>query len=285
MDRATNGYRVFRDKIAVITGAASGLGQGFAIEIGKAGGMVVAADINFEGVAQTVATIVAAGGKGEAHRLDVRDSRAVTALVDATVANHGRLDYIFNNAGIATLGLTEEIPIENWDEIIDINLKGVVYGTAAAYRHMVRQGSGHIVNTASLAGLVPSPLLAPYSTVKFGVVGLSDSLRVEAQPKGITVTALCPGFIESGIYGATRSIGNFNEQILRENIPGIVPLDKGVRQLLDGVVRKKRIVTLPLYAHVMIWLYKIFPGLALELSAKLAERQTQTAAERAKRGN
>ncbi len=281
MDQGTTRYQVFRGKIAIITGAASGLGQGFAIEIGKAGGTVIAADINMEGAARTVASITAAGGKAEAHLLDVRDSAAVTSLVDATVARHGRIDYIFNNAGIATLGMTEEIPIANWDEIIDINLKGVVYGTSAAYKHMVRQGSGHIVNTASLAGLVPSPLLAPYSTVKFAVVGLSDSLRVEAQPKGVTVTALCPGFIESGIYGAARTIGDFNEQILRENIPWIVPLDKGVHQLLDGVVRKRRIVTLPLYAHVMIWLYKIVPGLAIKLSGRLAARQMQTAAERA----
>jgi NAD(P)-dependent dehydrogenase (short-subunit alcohol dehydrogenase family) len=284
MGQGKTRYGVFRGKIAVITGAASGLGQGFAIEIGKAGGTVIAADINFEGAVQTIASITAAGGKGEAHRLDVRDSAAVTALVDGTVARHGRIDYIFNNAGIAILGLTEEIPIENWDEIVDINLKGVVYGTSAAYRHMVRQGSGHIVNTASLAGLVPSPLLAPYSAVKFGVVGLSDSLRVEAQPKGITVTALCPGFIESGIYGAARTIGDFNEQILRESIPWIVPLDKGVRRLLDGVVRKRRVVTLPLYAYVLIWLYKLAPGLAIKLSGRLAAQQARTAAERAERG-
>ncbi len=102
MDKRTTGYQVFRGKIAVITGAASGLGQGFAIEIGKAGGTVIAADINFEGVVRTVAAITAAGGKGEAQRLDVRDSAAVTALVDGVVAKHGRIDYIFNNDGIAT---------------------------------------------------------------------------------------------------------------------------------------------------------------------------------------
>lgn len=271
-------YEVFSGKIAIITGAASGLGQGFATEIARAGGIVVAADINLEGVEATVAAITAAGGKAEAHKLDVKDSAAVIALVDGTVEKHGRIDYMFNNAGIATQGLVQEIPIANWDEIIDINLKGVVYGVSAAYKHMVKQGHGQIVNTASLAGLVPSPLLAPYSTVKFGVVGLSDSLRVEAQAAGVTVTALCPGFIESGIYENARTAGDFNEEVFRKNLPMIVPLDKGVKTLLNGVVKKKRIVTLPFYAYPLIWGYKLTPSLAIKLSGKLAARQVKSAA-------
>ncbi|MGH2905148.1 MAG: SDR family NAD(P)-dependent oxidoreductase [Solirubrobacterales bacterium] len=271
-------YEVFNGKVAIVTGAASGLGQGFATEIAKAGGTVVAADINVEGAEKTVEPF----DKAEAHQLDVTDSAAVVALVDATVAKHGRLDYIFNNAGIATQGLVEEIPIENWDEIIDINLKGVVYGTSAAYKQMVKQGHGHIVNTASLAGLVPSPLLAPYSTVKFGVVGLSDSLRVEAQAKGVNVTALCPGFIESGIYAASRTTGDFNEEVFRANLPMIVPLEKGVKQLLDGVVKKKRIVTLPFYAKPLIWGYKLTPRIAIRISGMLAARQIKTAKQMSK---
>jgi NAD(P)-dependent dehydrogenase (short-subunit alcohol dehydrogenase family) len=270
-------YEVFSGKIAVVTGAASGLGQGFSIEIAKAGGTVIAADIDQAGVEKTVATIESAGGKAEAHKLDVADQAAVAALVDGTVEKHGRIDYIFNNAGIAVQGLVEEIPIEHWDAIVDVNLKGVIYGTSAAYKHMVKQGNGHIVNTASLAGLVPSPLLAPYSTVKFGVVGLSDSLRVEAQAKGVDVTALCPGFIESGIYGSSLTSGDFNEEVFRANLPLIVPLDKGVKKLLDGVVKKKRIVTLPFYAHPLIWGYKLTPSIAIKISGKLAARQVKTA--------
>jgi len=273
MKQSRKGYEIFRGKVAIITGAASGLGQGFAIEIAAAGGTVVAADVNVEGLERTVATITAAGGKAEAHRLDVRDSAAVTALVDATVERHGRIDYMFNNAGIATQGFVEEIPVANWDEIIDINLKGVIYGTVAAYRHMVRQRSGHIVNTASLAGLSPSPTLAPYNAVKFGVVGLSDSLRGEAMLKGVKVTTLCPGFIESGIYNAARMSGEFTEQGLREKIPWMVPLEKGVAQLLDAVVRNKRAVTLPSYAHVAIWTYKLFPWLSIRLNSRMVARQ------------
>lgn len=264
----------FRDKIAIITGAASGLGMGFAKEIAGSGGTVILADINAEGVEKVAAEI---GAAAEAHRLDVTDSAAVAKLVDDTVAKHGRIDYIFNNAGIAVQGYVEEIPVVDWDAIIDINLKGVAYGAAAAYKHMVKQGHGHIVNTASLAGLTPAPLLCPYSTVKFGVVGLSDSLRVEAEPKGVTVTALCPSFIESGIYENARATG-FDALKAKANIPGgVVPLDKGVKKLLTGVAKKKRVVTLPWYAHFAILGYKLTPNTSIKVSSWLARKQAERA--------
>jgi NAD(P)-dependent dehydrogenase (short-subunit alcohol dehydrogenase family) len=264
----------FANKIAIITGAASGLGKGFAKEIAKAGGTVVLADINGEGVAKVADEI---GGSAEGHQLDVTDSLAVTRLVDDTVAKHGRIDLIFNNAGIGVQGYVEEIPIEDWDAIIDINLKGVAYGTAAAYKHMVRQGHGQIVNTASLAGLTPAPLLSPYSTVKFGVVGLSDSLRVEAEPKGVTITALCPSFIESGIYENARATG-FDTLKAKASIPGgVVPLDKGVKKLLNGVAKKKRMVTLPWYAHLAILGYKLTPNTSIKVSSWLAAKQAEKA--------
>jgi NAD(P)-dependent dehydrogenase (short-subunit alcohol dehydrogenase family) len=266
-------FSVFNNKIAVITGAASGLGQGFAMVMAKNGATIVAADINLDGVKKTAERIVADGGNAEAQQLDVRDSAAVTKLVEDTVAKYGRIDYIFNNAGIAAQGPMEDVPIEHWDEIIDINLKGVVYGSSAAYKQMVKQGSGHIVNTASLAGLVPSPLLAPYSTVKFGVVGLTESLRAEAKAHGVKVTALCPGFIETGIYESARYSGGLNEEIGRAQIPWMVPLEKGVRTLLKGVAANKHIVTLPLYGHIFWRGYRYMPASGVMLNNYLIKRQ------------
>lgn len=276
-------FSVFKNKVAVVTGAASGLGQGFATVMAENGATIVAADIDFDGVTKTAERITADGGTAEAHQLDVRDSVAVTKLVDDTVAKHGRIDYIFNNAGIATQGPVQDIPIEHWDEIIDINLKGVVYGTSAAYKQMVKQGHGHIVNTASLAGLVPSPLLAPYSTVKFGVVGLTETLRAEAREHGVNVTSLCPGFIETGVFGAARYSGGFTEEIGRAQIPMIVPLEKGVNKLLKGVARKKRIVTLPLYGHIFWGGYRLAPWFGVKLNSFLVKRQTKALEESKKK--
>lgn len=276
-------FSVFKNKVAVVTGAASGLGQGFATVMAKNGATIVAADIDLDGVTKTAERITADGGEAEAHQLDVRDSAAVAKLVDDTVTKHGRIDYIFNNAGIATQGPVQDIPIEHWDEIIDINLKGVVYGTSAAYKQMVKQGHGHIVNTASLAGLIPAPLIAPYSTVKFGVVGLTESLRAEARDQGVKVTALCPGFIESGIYESARYSGGLTEEIGRAQIPMIVPLEKGVNTLLKGVVKNKHIVTLPLYGHIFWRGYRMAPALGIKLSAMLGKRQMKALEESKKK--
>jgi NADP-dependent 3-hydroxy acid dehydrogenase YdfG len=270
MGQGKTRYGVFRGKIAVITGAASGLGQGFAIEIGKAGGTVIAADINFEGAVQTIASITAAGGKGEAHRLDVRDSAAVTALVDGTVARHGRIDYIFNNAGIAILGLTEEIPIENWDEIVDINLKGVVYGTSAAYRHMVRQGSGHIVNTASLAGLTPAPGEISYAASKHAVVGLSCALRAEAADLGVRVSVVCPGLIDTPIIRTSEVRGIERDAMMKVvgSTKWMSP-DACARAILRGVEKNKAIIVITPLARAIWLLTRISPSLAIRFWQKM----------------
>lgn len=275
-------FEVFNNKIAVITGAASGLGQGFATVMAANGATIVAADINLEGAEKTVERIVANGGKASAKKVDTRDSAAVQKLVDDAVSEHGRIDYMFNNAGIAVQGPFEEIPVEHWDEIVDINLKGVIYGSSAAYKQMVKQRSGQIVNTASLAGLVPSPMLAPYSATKFGVVGLTDSLRAEARRHGVTATALCPGFIESGIYDSARYSGGLNADLGRAQIPMIVPLEEGVDTLLRGVVKRKRVVTLPLYGHLFWRGYRFTPAIGLRVSGFFVKRQVK-AMEKAKK--
>ena len=172
----------FSGKVAIVTGAASGIGKAVAAGLAARGATVVLADIDEAG-----ARAAAAATGGEAAALDVTDAGQVRALVDGTVARHGRLDLMFNNAGVGAGGPVETLELAEWARVIDIDLNSVIYGVAAAYPHMVRQESGHIVNTASLAGLIPTPLLTPYATVKHAVVGLSVSLRVEAAAYGVRV--------------------------------------------------------------------------------------------------
>ncbi len=253
----------FHKKVIIITGAASGLGKGFAEALARMGAMLVLSDINEAGV-KAVAERLGA----EAHRVDVSDYEAVRQLVAQTVARHGRLDYMFNNAGFAVAGEVQKIPAADWDRIIAVNLNGVVYGAIEAYRVMVQQGFGHIVNTASLAGLVPGPVMVPYHTVKFAVVGLSRSLRIEGQDLGVKVTALCPGFIESNIYEAATTVG-FPNEVMRKLVPfKLVETEVAIDIMLRGVAAGKELVILPRYGKMLWWLIRFAPGNVRQLGLR-----------------
>lgn len=251
----------FKDKIAIVTGAASGIGRAVAEELGRRASIVTLADINEDGARSVAEGINSSGGRARAFRLDVSNAEDVQKLVDETVAESGRLDYIFNNAGIGVGGEAYEIDLEHWQRIIDINLWGVVYGTQAAYRVMVKQASGHIVNTASLAGLIASPGMAPYSMTKHAVVGLSMALRNEAADFGVRVSAVCPGFVQTGIYEA-GTVVNVSKEKMMENIPfRPIEADRAAEIILRGVGRNKAIIIFPFYARLFWWLSRIHPGL------------------------
>jgi short-subunit dehydrogenase len=146
---------------------------------------------------------------------------------------------------------------------------GVVYGADAAYKVMAKQGHGHIVNIASLAGLCPFPTNVPYSTTKHAVVGLSQSLRQEGADLGVRVTAVCPGFVESNIYTASETVGAPQDRLL-EGIPfKKVPTAEAARRILDGVARNRAIIVFPAYARIMWALYRCCPALLAPFGSKL----------------
>jgi NAD(P)-dependent dehydrogenase (short-subunit alcohol dehydrogenase family) len=177
--------RTYRDAVAVVTGGASGIGLALAEELSRRGAEVVVTDLQAELAEEVAAGIRARGGKATADFLDVTDFAAVQRLVEATAEARGRIDYLFNNAGIAVLGEVAHYQIEDWTRVLDVNLRGVVHGVQAVYPILLRQGFGHIVNTASIAGLLPLGGLLSYSTSKHAVVGLSTSLRIEAAAAGV----------------------------------------------------------------------------------------------------
>ena len=156
--KSDGAIRVFSGATAIVTGGASGIGRALAEELAKRGCEVVLADRQIElaeEVASGIRTLV--GGKATAANLDVTDFPALQQLVHDTVGRTGRLDYMFNNAGIAIGGRVHDYGIQEWNQIIDVNLRGVVNGVQAAYCIMMKQGFGHIVNTASITGLMPTP--------------------------------------------------------------------------------------------------------------------------------
>jgi NAD(P)-dependent dehydrogenase (short-subunit alcohol dehydrogenase family) len=269
------GLRTFRDGVAIITGGASGIGKAVAEELASRGCDVVLGDIDdAEAVA---AGIRSRGGKASASRLDVTNFEAVRNLVDRTVAAKGRLDYIFNNAGIAVAGSVEEHTLESWRRIVEVNLMGVVHGVHAAYPAMLKQGFGHIVNTASTAGLLATPGAASYSTTKHAVVGLSKSLRAEAHSRGVRVSAVCPGAIrtpilEGGRHGMMLMKLPEKDQraLIGELFEQLRPLDVDVfaRRLANGIAENQAVIVIPGWWRLIWWLERLFPSLTAYATRK-----------------
>jgi NAD(P)-dependent dehydrogenase (short-subunit alcohol dehydrogenase family) len=250
----------FLNKIAVITGGASGIGRALAELLAKGGADVVLADLNGPAAEEAAQAISASGGKARGATLDVRDPAAVKALIDETVARAGRIDYLFNNAGVITMGEARDITPDDWRTILDVNLYGVVHGVQAAYPIMVRQGSGHIVNTASMAGLMPNAFQIPYATSKYAVFGLSTSLRLEGADLGVRVSVVCPGFIDTPIL-QSRMV-KMNRDAYWKAVPTRpMPAATCARLILDGVRRNRGVITIAWYACFFWWLDRLFPGL------------------------
>jgi NAD(P)-dependent dehydrogenase (short-subunit alcohol dehydrogenase family) len=250
----------FSDAVAIVTGGASGIGRALCRELGVRGACVVAADINEAGARSTVRTIDESGGKAAAAALDVTDRDAVGRLIVETTARFGRIDFVFNNAGIGMGGEFFDMTPEHWRRIIDVNLMGVIYGTDAAYRIMRHQGFGHIVNTASLAGLIPTPLTCAYSATKHAVVGLSTSLRHEAALHNVKVSVVCPGVIDTEIFDNAET---FRPKKIdpSEHFPFMMDVTKAARQILAGVTKNRAVITFPASAKLSDLAYRLHPGL------------------------
>ena len=261
---------IFKDKVAIVTGAGSGIGKGLAEELCKKGALVVLADYKEDAVKTAAAAInMKIGektGTAKAVRLDVTDAAAVKKTVDDTVADFGRLDYIFNNAGIAVGGEVRDITLNDWRAVLEVNLFGVIHGVDAAYPIMVRQGFGHIINTASIEGLVAFPGTAAYVASKHAVVGLSNTLRLEGKDLGVRVSAVCPGHIKTAIFNDSKMINIDRKKVLEAlaKIPGITP-EECAREILKGVEKNKAVIVITALAKVLYLLQRLSPDLAMKL--------------------
>ncbi len=227
---------------AVVTGGGSGIGAALAVELGRRrDGVVVVADVDETRAREVADRVRERGGTAVATRLDVTDGDAVRDLVERT-DRETPLRTMFNNAGVGgTLPFHEATPA-HWDRIIALNLRAVIDGTAAAYAVMARRGAGHIVNTASVAGLMPVPMQTLYNTTKFGVVGLSLSLRPEAALRGVRVTVVCPGDVATDIW---RHPLLGPSAAAAAAPPGAVPADAAARIILRGMRANRARIVFP----------------------------------------
>jgi NAD(P)-dependent dehydrogenase (short-subunit alcohol dehydrogenase family) len=256
----------FKDKVAIVTGGASGIGRGLCAELGRRDAAVIVADLDGQGAEQVASRIIATGGRASPGCVDITEIGQVQRLIDATLAEHGRLDFMFNNAGIGIWGDVRDMTPEDWRRVLDVNLWGVIHGSITAYAVMVKQGFGHIVNTASLAGVVSVPTIIPYATAKHAVVGFSTSLRAEAADLGVKVSVVCPGPVRTQFYDSLHVAGPHRSG---PRVPADA-LDAGqaARIILRGVARNTRIIVFPGRARLTWMVYRILPSLSARTCRK-----------------
>lgn len=252
--------KTFESKVAIVTGAASGMGEAIVKQLADYGAKVIATDINEEKLGQTFLNHTNANNIS-CKFLDVSDREAFEKLIKDTATEYGQLDYLFNNAGIAFVGEVAESTLDQWQALVNVNQMGLVYGTLTAYEVMRKQGNGHIVNTASIAGLMPAPMMAAYCMTKHAVAGMSLSLREEAALYGVNVSIVCPGIIKTNI------VDNFDMSRLSkrtkdpfeyfEKVTSIkaLPADKAADYILKGVNKNLAEIVFPLHGKLMVNFY------------------------------
>jgi 3-oxoacyl-[acyl-carrier protein] reductase len=202
-------------RTALVTGAASGIGRTTAEVLAGAGATVVCADLEAAGAAETARTILAQGGRAESAELDVGARGAASTLVGHITGRHGRLDVMCNIAGVMIDSSIIDVDADEFERILNVNLKGVLYGCQAAGKVMVAQGGGSIINMSSAAVLTPSPGIGPYAICKAGVAQLTKSMAVEVGDRGVRVNTIAPGFIPTNMTARyyRNADGSVNEEM------------------------------------------------------------------------
>jgi NAD(P)-dependent dehydrogenase (short-subunit alcohol dehydrogenase family) len=265
-------------KIAFVTGGASGIGAALTTTLVEGGAEVWIADRQIGQAQQLAQRLNSDGAKAYAIELDVRSYPSFERAVAEAVQQSGRIDYLFNNAGIGVGGEVDSYGLDDWNDVFDVNLRGVAHGIQAVYPIMIRQHSGHIVNTASMAGLIASPGSASYTATKHAVVALSKALRLEAERHGITVSVLCPGAIRTpiltgGKYGRMANTGLSDEDLVKfwEPFRPMAP-EKFAERALRAVLRGDAIIVVPAWWKAWWYLDRLSPALSMRAARLTLKR-------------
>jgi NAD(P)-dependent dehydrogenase (short-subunit alcohol dehydrogenase family) len=248
---------------ALVTGAASGIGHALTVALLRSGSTVVLADLDGAAAERAADEL---GPRASAAQVDVRDRDAVRELVQRVDRDAGGLDLLVNNAGTGVGGAFSTLNADHWRAQLEVNLYGVLHGIEAAYPLMRARRAGQICSTSSLSGVFPAPTLAPYSTSKFAVVGLSLALRAEAATYGVRVSVLCPGFTETPLLDAGEmaeaptGVRSVRPLIRAFRSPTVSP-DVVARECLEGLRKDLPVIVTPRSSRVAWRAQRLAPGL------------------------
>ena len=247
-------------KTAVITGAALGIGRALALAWARRGWKVGVVDFDMEEAERTLEMIEKAGGSGEIFRCDVRDPGEVQAAADHFFDAWGRIDLVMNNAGVGAAGEVADIPLEEWKRVIDTDLWGVIHGCRSFIPGMKEQGGGHIVNTASMAGILSGAEMAPYNVSKAAVISLSETLKMELAPYNIGVTVICPMAVKTNVLETATYTDEFQRELAYVAMERVkMPIDEFARRVARAVDRDRLYVVPHLTGKLLCLLKRLSP--------------------------
>jgi len=253
----------YKEKTILITGAAQGLGFALGHALHKLGATIILSDI----ISPSQADRILEDGL-EFVQLDVTDFENYDKVVKDIVQRHGKLDMLINNAGVCVVGEIADLSMSHWSKTVGVNLMGAIHGCHIATQIMAAQGYGQIVNIASISGLLPIPATAPYVTSKFGIVGLSRTLRIETASLGLKVNLVCPGKIATSMFEKLPIIKIPRKAIEKNNPFKAVPVDQAVEIIIDRVSKNKFLIIFPFTARLLYQFSRCFPGLFDRVAAK-----------------
>ncbi|MGB6057376.1 MAG: SDR family NAD(P)-dependent oxidoreductase [Microthrixaceae bacterium] len=272
----------FRGKVAAITGAGSGIGRALAIELARRGSHLALSDVDSAGLAETVGRCEGHGVKVTSSSVDVADREAMNAWAESVVDEHGKVNMIFNNAGVALGATVESMTYEDFEWLMSINFWGVVNGTKAFLPHLKESGEGHVINLSSVFGLVSIPTQSAYNAAKFAVRGFTDALRIELDVAqcGVSATTIHPGGIKTNIARNARfdpaasppgvtaeSVGDEFERI------AMTSPKKAARQILAAVQKNRRRALIGADAKVIDLISRLPAGFYQSLLVKGSKRR------------
>jgi NAD(P)-dependent dehydrogenase (short-subunit alcohol dehydrogenase family) len=227
-----------------------------AIEFARRGADVFLSDINEIGLDETCEQVRSLGRQCHGAFADISKKEEVKAMVDKAISDMGAVDILVNNAGVTVIGEIKDVTIEDWDWIIGINLWGPIYGVQYMLPHMLERKKGHIVNMASMGGLMGIPSNGLYSVTKFGIVGFSETLRAELRKHNIGVTLICPSFLSSGkdfeARGRVRGLPKFKPGGFAKG--AVMPVEQAARKFVDAIKKDRFLVTT---GHMASFMYRV----------------------------